>query len=103
MCFHHFLLHSEPKFYFITPHRHLQPSPLKLTPFTYLQISNQVFLVAGGSGAYNNYVSSTEVLIEGGLAWNFQQSLPTERWSLRGISLPDTVIMTGNKTFFLLI
>jgi len=63
--------------------------------FFYNEDMNRVFLVAGGIWSYNNYVSSTEVLIEGGLAWNFQQSLPTERWSLRGISLPDTVIMTG--------
>jgi len=54
----------------------------------------KVYLVAGG---YDNhdYISTTETLVEGGQAWNFQQPLPTSRLQLRGISLPDTVIMTG--------
>ena len=52
-----------------------------------------MFLVAGG---YYD-ISSTETLVEGGQAWNFQQPLPSERYGLRGISLPDTVIMTGEK------
>ena len=51
----------------------------------------QVFLVAGG------YLSSTETLVEGGQAWTFQQPLPSGRNGLRGISLPDTVIMTGKN------
>ena len=52
-----------------------------------------MFLVAGG---YYD-ISSTETLVEGGQAWNFQQPLPSERYGLRGVSLPDTVIMTGEK------
>ena len=59
-------------------------------------ILNKVFLVAGGYFAYN-YRSSTEILVEGGLDWSFQEPLPSERNSLRGISLPDTVLMTGNN------
>merc|ERR1712131_478412 len=51
----------------------------------------RVFLVAGGS----SYLSSTETLVEGGQAWNFQQPLTSGREGLRGISLPNTVIMTG--------
>ena len=55
----------------------------------------QVFLVAGGYD--DSSLSSTETLVEGGQAWNFQQPLPSGRYGLRGISLPDTVIMTGKK------
>merc|ERR1711973_662937 len=51
----------------------------------------RVFLVAGGS----SYLSSTETLVEGGQAWNFQQPLPSGRRGIKGISLPNTVIMTG--------
>ena len=57
----------------------------------------QVFLVAGGYG-YPNYLSSTETLVEGGQSWNLNQDLPSVRYGLRGISLPDTVIMTGKKS-----
>merc|ERR1719481_91040 len=46
----------------------------------------RVFLVAGGSD-YPNYLPSTETLVEGGQAWNFQQPLPSDRSGLRGISL----------------
>merc|ERR1719300_1800620 len=58
-----------------------------------------VFLVAG-SGSGSSLLSSTETLVEGGQAWNFQQPLPSPsgRIGLRGISLPNTVIMTGKKT-----
>ena len=55
----------------------------------------QVFLVAGGYD--DSSLSSTETLVEGGQAWNFQQPLPSGRRGLRGISLPNTVIMTGKK------
>ena len=55
----------------------------------------QVFLVAGGYGSFS--LSSTETLVEGGQAWNFQQPLPSRRWGLHGIALPETVIMTGKK------
>merc|ERR1711915_425590 len=58
----------------------------------------RVFLVAGGAaaGGDSGYeLTSTETLIEGGQAWNFQQPLPTARYGLQGISLLDTVIMTG--------
>merc|ERR1711973_82166 len=58
----------------------------------------RVFLVVGG---YINYDmgSSTETLVEGGQAWNFQQPLPSGRNGLRGISLPETVIMTGGEIY----
>ena len=58
-----------------------------------------MFLVAGGYDGSSRF-SSTETLVEGGQAWNFQQPLPSPsgRIGLRGISLPNTVIMTGKKT-----
>ena len=56
----------------------------------------QVFLVAGGYD-YSDLLSSTETLVEGDQAWNFQQPLPSGRGGLQGISLADTVIMTGKK------
>merc|ERR1719300_2045807 len=56
----------------------------------------RVFLVAGGYSS----ISSTETLVEGGQAWNFQQPLPSLRRGLRGISLPNTVIMTGGYDNF---
>merc|ERR1719300_1471774 len=66
--------------------------------FFYNDDMQRVFLVAGGSD-YPNYFSSTETLVEGGQAWNFQQPLPIGRSGLRGISLPNTVIMTGGRYY----
>ena len=57
----------------------------------------QVFLVAGGSNKDSVDISSTETLVEGGTTWNFQKPLPSERKALRGVSLVDTVIMTGRN------
>ena len=61
----------------------------------------KVFLVAGGYGG-SGLISSTETLVEGDQGWNDQKPLPSGRSGLRGLSLPDTVIMTGNQvhTFF---
>ena len=53
-----------------------------------------MFLVAGGLDG-SNRLSSTETLVEGGQAWNFQQPLPSRRAGVQGTSLPNTVIMTG--------
>merc|ERR1719342_1205532 len=61
----------------------------------------RVFLVAGGYDG-SSYLSSTESLVEGGQAWNFQNPLPSGRNGLSGISLPDTVIMTGGRGVFYL-
>ena len=59
----------------------------------------QVFLVSGGTDQDDdlNFRSSTETLVEGNQAWNFQKPLPSARMALRGISLPDTVIMAGKN------
>ena len=63
----------------------------------------KVFLVAGGYDEGSGLISSTETLLEGSQAWNGQQPLPSGRSGLRGISLPDTVIMTGSQviTFYM--
>ena len=45
----------------------------------------------------SNRLSSTETLVEGGQSWKVHQDLPTGRIGLKGISLPNTVIMTGKK------
>ena len=65
----------------------------------YISCYYQVFLVAGGSSGYgsSSVLSSTETLVEGSQAWNFQKPLPTKRYALRGISLPNTVILTGKQ------
>merc|ERR1711972_164428 len=62
----------------------------------------RVFLVVGGlgpldKGPSSSCLSSTETLVEGGQSWNFQQPLPSSRYFLHGISLPNTVIMTGGE------
>ena len=48
----------------------------------------------GGNGGG---LSSTETMVEGSQSWNFQNPLPSTRYGLRGISLSDTVIMTGKE------
>jgi len=56
----------------------------------------RVFLVAGGFNSIEiDGTSSTETLVEGGLVWNFQDPLPLPTWGLRGVSLFNTIIMTG--------
>ena len=60
----------------------------------------QVFLVAGG-GDLNYYqkgihpISSTEILVEGELKWTFGKPLPFANSRHRGVSLPDSILMTG--------
>ena len=55
-----------------------------------------MFLVAGGYEPYH-FISSTETLVEGGIAWNFEQNLPYPNGlnAMASISLPDTVILLG--------
>lgn len=57
-----------------------------------------MFLVAGGTDSGRDPTNSTETLVEGEKTWNFQQILPSSRYGLRGISLPDSVIMTGKNS-----
>merc|ERR1712198_672842 len=60
----------------------------------------QVFLVAGGRDPQtSDLLSSTETLVEGSQAWNFQKPLPSGRAGLSGISLLETVLMLGGEKF----
>merc|ERR1712098_667061 len=52
-----------------------------------------VFLVVGGE--YNGGQASTETLVEGDQSWIFGSYIPTERWGISTVSLPNTVITTG--------
>ena len=55
-----------------------------------------MFLVAGGRDPItSDLLSSTETLVEGGQAWNFQKPLPSGRAGQSGISLLETVLMLG--------
>ena len=55
----------------------------------------QTFLVTGGEG--NDYLSSTELLVETSAAWILTGELPTPREGLRGAKIDQRVLMTGNK------
>ena len=57
----------------------------------------QTFLVTGGSDDNNNYLSSTELLVENSAKWIYSGELPTPRYGLRGANIDQRVIMTGNK------
>ena len=55
----------------------------------------QVFLVTGG---YNDgKLSSTEVLKDGDLSWTTVGNLPKAVWGIRGVSLNNRIIMTGEQ------
>ena len=78
----------------------LNSRPNTLIPFSqipiYINFTHKVFLVAGGFNSIEiDGTSSTETLVEGGLVWNFQDPLPLPTWGLRGVSLFNTIIMTG--------
>ena len=56
----------------------------------------QTYIVAGG---YNDgYLSSTEVLVETGSAWNLSGELPSPRHALRVVNIENKIVMTGNCT-----
>lgn len=66
-----------------------------------------MYLVVGGhdqtDGDYNdeytnlNYLfSSTEILTEGSSGWIEGGPLPSGMWGLKGVSLNNRIIMTGN-------
>ena len=55
----------------------------------------QVLLVAGGWVSYDNYLSSTEILVTLAGVWRTVGSLPTAVRGLRGATLDNTVYMLG--------
>ena len=64
----------------------------------------QYYIVSGGEdtalarGSPNSYIASTEILKkEGGTSWQPAASLPTSRYGLRGVSLPNGHFMVSGK------
>ena len=57
----------------------------------------QVYVVAGGLGN-TGYLSSTEVLYDGGLSWVTGQALPRALYETASVSLADSVLLIG--TFY---
>ena len=55
----------------------------------------QTFLVTGGYK--DDFLSSTELLVETSAAWILTGELPTPRQGLRGANIDQRVLMTGNK------
>ena len=55
----------------------------------------QTFLVT--SGHEDDYLSSTELLVETSAAWILTGELPSPRLGLRGANIDQRVLMTGNK------
>ena len=53
--------------------------------------------VSGDDILDTHATSTTETLVEGGQSWTLGESLPSARWGLRGVSLPNTIIMTGKN------
>ena len=64
-------------------------------PSDFYKCSSSSIFLGGYDGSY---VSSTETLVEGTLAWSFQEPLPSGRTGLRSISLIDTVIIVGKNS-----
>ena len=58
----------------------------------------QVYVVAGGVDNNYEYLSSTEVLYDGGLSWVTGQALPRTLTLPASVSLADSVLLLG--TFY---
>ena len=58
----------------------------------------EVYLVTGGYNDYGNEEASTEILTEGSSSWTDVGPLPVPLWGLRGVSINNTIIMTGNRS-----
>ena len=56
----------------------------------------QTYLVAGGSPGLGGWLSSTELLVETASAWVYTGELPSPRDGLRGATIDNRVLMTGN-------
>ena len=61
----------------------------------------QVYVVAGGVGNNDEYLSSTEVLYDGGLSWVTGQALPRTLWYPASVSLADSVLLLGTLSSIL--
>ena len=56
----------------------------------------QTYIVSGGYDDGDDYLSSTELLVETGSAWILSGELPSPRVGLRGANIDNKVVMTGN-------
>ena len=74
---------------------HILLSEIKTTNSNFFLL--KVFLVAGGENSSPAILSSTEILIEGGQKWSLHSllALPRPKSNLRGISVSNTILMTG--------
>ena len=58
----------------------------------------QVFLVTGGyAGGWLGWLDTTEILVEGDSSWTTVGSLPKAVQGIRGVSLNNRIIMTGEQ------
>jgi len=55
----------------------------------------KVYVVAGGVGYTGDYLSSTELLYDGGLSWVTGQALPRTMSGPASVSLADSVLLLG--------
>ena len=53
-----------------------------------------MYLVTGGWDS--SYLSSTEILVDGAVTWTEVGELPVSMYGLRGVSLNNKILMTGN-------
>ena len=53
-----------------------------------------MYLVTGGYD--HGYLSSTETLVDGAATWSTAGELPVAMLGLRGVSLNNKILMTGN-------
>ena len=56
----------------------------------------QTYLVAGGLDSNEDYLYSTEVLLETSSAWTLTGQLPSPRSGLRAARIDNKIVMTGN-------
>ena len=57
----------------------------------------QTYLVTGGyDDDGDDYLSTTELLVETSSTWTFSGRLPTPRAGLRGANIDGRILMTGN-------
>ena len=60
----------------------------------------QVYLVTGGQtlGRFYEVLDSTELLVAGAATWLTAGTLPSHRFGLRGVTLNNKIIMTGQPS-----
>ena len=62
----------------------------------------QVLLITGGSG-HSHRLSSTELLLPSATSWSYSAALPSPRYSPRGATLDNKVVITGTNSDTLII